>query len=47
MTFAMQRSGHSDLTLQKVADRLAIRELVDASQIVETRSIMLQGGRGN
>jgi hypothetical protein len=30
MTFAMQRSGHSNLTLQEVADRLAIRELVDA-----------------
>jgi hypothetical protein len=47
MTFAMQRSGHSDLTQQEIADGLAIRELVDASQIVETRSIMLQGGRGN
>lgn len=30
MTFAMQRSGHSDLTAQEIADRLAIRELVDA-----------------
>jgi hypothetical protein len=30
MTFAMQRSGHSDLTAQEAADRLAIRELVDA-----------------
>jgi hypothetical protein len=30
MTFARQRSGHSDLTSQEIADRLAIRELVDA-----------------
>lgn len=30
MTFGMQRSGHSDLTAQEIADRLAIRELVDA-----------------
>lgn len=30
MTFATQRSNRSDLTLQEVADRLAIRELVDA-----------------
>ena len=26
----MQRPGHDDLTLQEIADRLAIRELVDA-----------------
>lgn len=30
MTFAIQRSGHSDLTQEEMADRLAIRELVDA-----------------
>ena len=30
MTLAMQRSGHSDLTPREAADRLAIRELVDA-----------------
>jgi SnoaL-like domain len=30
MTFAMQRSGHTDLTPREAADRLAIRELVDA-----------------
>ena len=30
MTFPMQRSGHGDLTSQEIADRLAIRELVDA-----------------
>jgi len=30
MTLAMQRSGHSDLTSREAADRLAIRELVDA-----------------
>ena len=29
-TFAMHQSGHSDLTSQEIADRLAIRELVDA-----------------
>ena len=30
MTLAMQRAGHSDLSQQEIADRLAIRELVDA-----------------
>jgi len=30
MTFPTQRSGHTDLTSQEIADRLAIRELVDA-----------------
>jgi hypothetical protein len=30
MTFAMDRSGRNDLTSQEIADRLAIRELVDA-----------------
>src|SRR5882757_9617293 len=30
MTLSIERSGHSGLTLQEVADRLAIRELVDA-----------------
>jgi hypothetical protein len=31
MTFPMQRSRHSDLTTQEIADRLAIRELVDVA----------------
>ena len=30
MTFPKQQSGHTDLTSQEIADRLAIRELVDA-----------------
>ncbi len=30
MTFPKQRSGHTDLTSQEIADRLAIDELVDA-----------------
>src|ERR1700720_129833 len=30
MTIPAQRSGHADLTSREIADRLAIRELVDA-----------------
>jgi hypothetical protein len=30
MTLAIQRFGHSNLTAQEIADRLAIRELIDA-----------------
>ena len=30
MAPAIQRSGHGDFSLQEAADRLAIRELVDA-----------------
>ena len=30
MTLAVLRAGHNDLTTQEIADRIAIRELIDA-----------------